>query len=259
MRNRKVSAETAFSAKRATMMAQSGNFTSGPEPNTVIGAEGRVVTVPPDWSFFAPGDAALTRRVKAAGNHFVVVEKKGRKLFTRGVWAPAATIEKVRTELAAERSSDSFAKKQQSAARRREKAQAEYVDQFYESVLTFLRFHPLYTAMAGQLAQAVTAHATPVGSGTVARTERIPVEKRAEAAVIAWMRHQTTGYDEMTVRRIKGERRAVRRQLAQQSQVLLSRYRKGEPILDHCPLRAALERLKQEPVAEAPNETQDGL
>ena len=29
---------------------------------------------------------------------------------------------------------------------------------------------------------AVTDHATPVGSGTVARTKRIPVEQRAEAA-----------------------------------------------------------------------------
>jgi hypothetical protein len=54
------------------------------------------------------------------------------------------------------------------------------------------------------LAQAVTDHATPVGSGTVARTKRIPVEQRAEAAVIAWMRHQTTGYDGMVIPRVKG-------------------------------------------------------
>jgi hypothetical protein len=51
----------------------------------------------------------------------------------------------------------------------------------------------------------VTDHATPVGSGTVARTKRIPVEQRAEAAVIAWMRHQTTGYDGMVIPRIKGK------------------------------------------------------
>jgi len=49
--------------------------------------------------------------------------------------------------------------------------------------------------LAIRLARAVADHATPVGSGTVARTKRIPVEERAEAAVIAWMRHQTTGYD----------------------------------------------------------------
>ena len=36
-----------------------------------------------------------------------------------------------------------------------------------------------------------------LGSGTVARTERIPIHEWAEAAVIAWMRHQTTGYEQM--------------------------------------------------------------
>jgi hypothetical protein len=53
----------------------------------------------------------------------------------------------------------------------------------------------VHADLANQMAWAVTDHATPVGSGTVARTKRIPVEQRAEAAVIAWMRHQTTGYD----------------------------------------------------------------
>ena len=54
-------------------------------------------------------------------------------------------------------------------------------------VLAFLRFTAANEALARELAARVTAHATPVGSGTVARTERIPVERRAEAAVIAWM------------------------------------------------------------------------
>jgi Fe-S cluster biosynthesis and repair protein YggX len=49
------------------------------------------------------------------------------------------------------------------------------------------------------MSKLVTAHATPVGSGTVARTERIPLEQRAESAVIAWMRHQTTAYDSMKI------------------------------------------------------------
>lgn len=53
----------------------------------------------------------------------------------------------------------------------------------------------------------MTAHATPVGSGTVARTSRIPIERRAEAAVIAWLRHQTTAYDDMKIPRVKGRRR----------------------------------------------------
>jgi len=75
----------------------------------------------------------------------------------------------------------------------------------------------------------------------VARTKRIAVEDRAEAAVIAWMRHQTTAYDLMTIARIKGQRREVRRMLAQRSKNLLVRYRSGEPVDSaQCPLQKAL-------------------
>ena len=77
-------------------------------------------------------------------------------------------------------------------------------------------------------------------AGTVARTKRIPVEERAEAAVIAWMRHQTTAYDSMAVPRVKGKRREIRRMLAQRSKELLGRYRRGEAVGAECPLRKAL-------------------
>lgn len=66
-------------------------------------------------------------------------------------------------------------------------------------MLAFLGFHGNYADLADRLARAVTDHATPIGSGTVARTKGIPVEQRAEAAVIAWMRHKTTGYDSLTI------------------------------------------------------------
>jgi Uncharacterized conserved protein (DUF2293) len=107
------------------------------------------------------------------------------------------------------------------------------------AVLSFLAFHPMHAYLAARLARAVTAHATPVGSGTVARTKRIPVEQRAEAAVIAWLR-QTTGYDGMVVTRVKGKRREVRRMLARRSQELLGRYRRGKAIPEDCPLKKAL-------------------
>lgn len=42
----------------------------GPKPNTVRAADGKVLIVPVDWVFLPPGDAALTRRVKAAGDHW---------------------------------------------------------------------------------------------------------------------------------------------------------------------------------------------
>jgi hypothetical protein len=216
------------------------NFTPGPIPNTVRSADGKVLTTPEDWILLVPGDAALTRRVKAAGDHWVVQEKKGRKVFSRGVWAATATIDKIRAELEAERSTEGYAKRREADARRRDKAQAEYVEDFYGAVVAFLAFHPRHAAIADRLARAVAKHATLVGSGTVARTKRIPVEQRAEAALIAWMRHQTTAYDSMAIPRVKGKRREVRRMLAQRSQELLSRYRKAGGAGEDCPLKKAL-------------------
>jgi hypothetical protein len=215
-------------------------FTPGSAPNTVRSADGKVLTAPDGWALLPPGDAALTRRVKAAGDHWVVQEKKGRKIFSRGVWASAATIENVRAELEAERSTDGYAKHKEAGARRRNQAQAEYVEDFYGAVLTFLAFHPAHADLAQQLARAVADHAAPVGSGTVARTKRIPIEQRAEAAVIAWLRHQTTAYESMKIPRIKGKRQEVRRMLAGRSKELLSRYRSGEMTGEECPLKKAL-------------------
>ncbi|MDA7518287.1 DUF2293 domain-containing protein, partial [bacterium] len=63
---------------------------------------------------------------------------------------------------------------------------------------------------------------------------------RAEAAVIAWMRHQTTVYDDMVISRQKGARREVRKMLAGRSRALLERYRKGIERKGSCPLMAAL-------------------
>ncbi len=84
-----------------------------------------VQAAPEGWILLPPGDAGLTRRVKAAGDHWVVQEKVGRRNFSRGVWASSATIERVRAELDVERSSEGHAKKQESAALRRDGVQAE--------------------------------------------------------------------------------------------------------------------------------------
>ncbi len=197
--------------------------------------------MPDGWILLPPGDAALTRRVKGAGDHYSVAEKKGRKVFSRGVWAPAASIERIRADLEAERATEGYAKKKKADARRREQAQAVYVEDFHGAVVAFLAFHQEYADLAARLACAVTLHATPVGSGTVARTKRIPIERRAEAAVIAWLRHQTTGYDSLVIPRVKGKRRETRRMLARRSHELLERYRRGEEIPEGCPLRKALD------------------
>lgn len=215
-------------------------FAPGPTQNTVRAADGTVRATPDGWILLSPGDAALTRRVKSAGSHWIVQEKQGRKVFSRGVWAAAATIDRIRAELEAERSTEAFAKRREADVRRRDQAQFEYVEDFLGAVLAFLAFHPNNAHFAERLARAVTDHATPVGSGTVARTKRIPIAQRAEAAVIAWLRHQTTAYDSMKIPREKGMRREVRRMLAQRSKELLARYRQRESGNNDCPLKKAL-------------------
>jgi hypothetical protein len=221
------------------MKSSPNTFAPGPTPDTVRAPDGRILPVPAGWSLLPPGDAALTGRVKKAGEHWVVQEKKGRKVFSRGVYAPTATIERIRRELEVERSTETYAKRRAADVRRRDSAQVAYVENFYGAVLEFLAFPPVHAELGRRLARAVADHATPVGSGTVARTERIPIEERAEAAVIAWMRHQTTAYDSMRIARIRGKRREVRRMLAARSRELLDGYRRGAPPPGDCPLARA--------------------
>lgn len=218
------------------MPQESLTVTPGPDPRSVCTATGDILHAPPDWTLLPPGDAALSRRVKAAGPSWTVQEKRGRKTFSRGIWAPQATIDAIRAPLAAERAAPAHARKRDADASRRAAVQAEYVNAFHAAVVAYLAFHPTHAELAERLARAVTEHATPAGSGTVARTKRIPIERRAEAAVIAWLRHRTTGYDGMVIPRVRGRRREVRRMLAQRSQELLGRYRRGEPVAEGCPL-----------------------
>ena len=213
----------------------------GPSERSVKTADGKVLQVPPKWELLPPGDAGMTRRVKSRGPSWTVKQKKGRRTFSLGVWAPADRIESVQAELKAERETPAYAKRKASAARLRNKKQNQYVEDFRGAVLKFLNFAECHALLADRLATAVTAHATPVGSGTVARTQRIPIEKRAESAVIAWMRHQTTAYDNMKIPRVKGKRREVRRMLAEASRERLKRFRDGTKIDQQtCPLCLAL-------------------
>lgn len=223
------------------MSAETRIVGPGPNPRTVVTERGEVLVAPSDWALLPPGDAGLTRRVKALGPTWTVQEKVGRKLFSRGVWAPAARIEAERAKLVAERATPAYQRKLTAGRARRADEQKEYAEDFRGAVLAYLAFPPAHGTMAAALADAVTAHATPVGSGTVARTQRIPIAERAEAAVIAWMRHQTTSYDDLVIPRVKGERRRVRRMLAERSKALLAAYRRGHAVDPaSCPLARAL-------------------
>ncbi len=215
----------------------------GDDPRRPKTADGRVMEVPAGWALLPPGDAALTRRVKAAGPCWVIKAKRGRRTFSQGIWAPAETIERLQAERATEQADPKYTAKLEAGRARRAKEQAAYVLEFTAAVETFLAFAPRYAQLQARMARAIAEHATPVGSGTVARTKRIDVDRRAEAATIAWMRHQTTAYDDMKIPRVKGMRREVRRMLAERSRKLLSRYRRGEASQGRCPLTHALDSV----------------
>ncbi|MBN2162732.1 MAG: DUF2293 domain-containing protein [Pontiellaceae bacterium] len=221
--------------------------TSSPSPHHrfVWDKQGSRLDIPPGWACLKPGDAAVTKTVKSLGPSWTATRKKGRKTFSDGVWAPAENIETARRMVAEKRAAPDYEKKQEAAARRREKRQSEYESAFYTALLEWLNFHPRYHAMAEAMARRVCEHSVPVGSGTVARTERIPIEERAAAAVIAWMRHQTTAYDSMHIPLVKGRRREIRRELAAQSKKVLANYRAGTPVdFSICPLARALSALE---------------
>ncbi len=116
----------------------------GPNDDTVRTPDGQILPAPAGWELLPPGDAGLTRRVKAAGPTWTVQQKKGRKTFSQGVWAPAERIATIRAELEAERSTDAYAARRAADTARRNQKHADYVD-FRGAVLAFLDF-----ALAGR-------------------------------------------------------------------------------------------------------------
>jgi len=232
------------------MPDQSRDVTPGPDRRSVRTEVGRLLRVPRDWVLVPPGDAALTRRAKAAGPAWTMKERRGRRTVSLGVWTDKASVDRIRADLAEERADPAYAKKLAAGKRRRDAQQATYEQDFDRAVRAFLAFAPQHAPLAVDLAAAITRHAIPVGSGTVARTRRIPIPQRAEAATIAWLRHQTTGYDDMHIPAVRGMRREVRGMLAERSRKLLQGYRDGREVDPaRCPLRQALVKRGDKPPA----------
>ncbi|MDH4318856.1 MAG: DUF2293 domain-containing protein [Desulfobulbaceae bacterium] len=207
---------------------------------------GNKLTPPENWVFLPAGDAGVTRKVTAKGQFWRIQIQKGRRMISTGVWAPRETIAQAQKEMEVARSTPQYQKILNGARQRRERKQGEYEIKFLDEVRKFLGFAPKYFELEKKLAEAITGHAVPVGSGSVARTSQIPIEERAERAVIAWMRHKTTAYEAMKIPRVKGKRREVRRMLAQHSRSLLDSYRRGEDIAPTCPLHAALSHIQSD-------------
>ena len=202
--------------------------------------QGKELKIPAGWELLPPGDAGLTRRVKKDGPHWVVKDFYKKRWISLGVLAPKDRIACFREELEQERDDPAYAKKLEAGRKSRAKKEEAYAEDFAGAVRDFLSFHADYADLEVRMAELIAAHAVPVGSGTVARTKRIPIEQRAEAATIAWLRHQTTSYDYMDIGRAKGDRREVRQMLAKESRRRLEGYRSGAKVGKGCPIWKAL-------------------
>ena len=99
------------------------------------------------------------------------------------LWFNVGRPEQLRRMLERERAQPAHGERLARDRARRDKAQAAYVEEFRREVLAFLAFAPRHAAVGLELATRIAEHATPVGSGTVARTARIPVAERAEAGL----------------------------------------------------------------------------
>ncbi|MCP4504698.1 MAG: DUF2293 domain-containing protein [Deltaproteobacteria bacterium] len=218
----------------------------GPRPRTARTQDGAVLVVPSHWELVPPGDPALTRRLKKAGFTWTVKERRGKRMMSRGVWGDSQTAKNIREVLLRERADPAYQRKLNAAKVRRDEAQLDYASEFQKAVELYLAFTSPYVELGRQVSEAITAQTIQVGSGTVARTKRIPLEQKVKAATTAWLRHQTTGYDDMSIPRGKGARREVRRLLAGRSRQLLGRYRRGEAIdAALCPLQKAIKGDKR--------------
>ncbi|MDP4208145.1 MAG: DUF2293 domain-containing protein [Bacteroidota bacterium] len=227
-------------------MAKEGRIVGLDSNGKLIGDYGDPLTPPSHWAFLPAGDAGITRKVTANGDYWRVQVKKGRRTISKGIWASAAIIAEAQRTVTSLRTSDAYQKRSTYDKQRRQQKQDQYEIEFTNAVRDFLNFDKTHKTLEETIARAVTEHAIPVGSGTVARTSMIPVNERAARAVIAWMRHKTTAYDNLNIARIKGERRAVRRALAEESKAILHKYRNNSEIPINCPLQIAVKKLMQQ-------------
>lgn len=202
----------------------------------LVDEKGTVHTPPQNWSFLPAGDAGITRKVSSHKQYWKVVFKKGRRTMSKGIWAPSQIIEQAKLEVSQKRSRPEYEKQLAYNKNKREQIQKDYKAEFRTEVSKYLHFATQYHDMENAMAHIITEFAIPVGSGTVARTKQIPIEERAAKATIAWMRHNTSNYDNMHIPLIKGKRREVRKNIAQQSIKILNKYRNGLPLEPSCPL-----------------------
>lgn len=195
------------------------------------------IEIPEDWEFLASGDAFVTRRVKAAGVFWVAWRPRGRNRRHRrrlGLWAPRDEIDAAEAEAIA--TADQRSKRREQSARSRDKQESTYQVDFAEAIRRFLAFAPEHADLAEGIATEAANRAGVVGSGRVGRTKMLSLDKRAELAARALIRHSYTSYDDdlfdASVENPSGEEfwyREVKADAHRQVDEFLDRHRKISP------------------------------
>ncbi len=58
---------------------------------------GEMLAIPGNWDSLKAGDAAVTRSVKGKGTTWVVQERRGRRVISKGIWADSRHIDESKT------------------------------------------------------------------------------------------------------------------------------------------------------------------
>lgn len=150
-----------------------------------------------DLVFLPSGDTALTRRAsKYSPLRAVVVEwSRSRKRYERqGILVAEEAIERAEEECLADE--EARERQRMRGAERRERLDERYVARFAAKV------RELYPSAPAAIESAIAAHACRKYSGRVGRSAAAKEldAQMIELAVMAWIRHRETSYDELLMR-----------------------------------------------------------
>ncbi len=171
--------------------------------------------------FLPSGDAALTRRAKKYSSLSAVVVRfsRARKRYERqGILVQEAALARAEEECLSDK--DLRARRREQDAERRLEEDKELVERMAE------RIRELFPACPAREAEAIARHTAVRGSGRVGRSAagRALDENSPRLAVIAFIRHNHTSYDELMMRGM--DRGEARDQVREQIQRTLSDWEK---------------------------------
>ena len=172
--------------------------------------------------FLPSGDATLTRRSRKHSPLSAIVTRfnhRKKRYQRQGVLVTAEAIELAHAQNRGD--AEQRATQRERAARRREKQDVEFVQQVEQLILAD------FPGCTVEEARQIALHTCERGSGRVGRSAaaRSLEQGSIQIAVVAWVRHQHTDYDELLMKGV--ERKTARLQIYDTQQEVLDQWRNG--------------------------------